>query len=73
MPACATSELIVDAPRFMTFRAQNVQAAKRNHFIVFSAALLDILVVDRFPLICGDLKDFPFLLEQDHILRRVTI
>ncbi len=57
----------------MTFRAKDVQAAKGNHFIMFGAALFDILVVNRFPLIGGHLKDFPFLLEQDHILGRAAV
>ena len=66
LPSSASSQLIVDAPRLMTLGAENVQSAHRHHFVVFSAALLRELVVDRLPLIQRHLINLAFLLEQNH-------
>ena len=59
----AAAELIINAPRFVAFRAENVQTAESDHFIVLGAALLHKLVVNGFPLLRGNLKNFSFLLE----------
>jgi hypothetical protein len=64
LAAGAPAKLIVDAPGLVAFRAEDVQAAESDHFIVLRAALLDKLVVDRLPLLRGHLEDFSFLLEQ---------
>ena len=43
-----------------------MQAAEGHDFVVFRFALLGELRVDRFPLIGGNLKNFPFVLKQNH-------
>ena len=58
LAASAPAQLIVDAPRFVAFGAENVQAAEGDHFIVFGFALIGKLVVDRLPLIERHLEDF---------------
>ena len=67
LAAGAPAELVVDAPRFVAFGAEDVQAAESDHFIVLGAALLHELIVDRFPLLRGNLKNLAFLLEQNHV------
>ena len=66
LAARAAAQLVINAPRFMALRAKNVQAAKRNYFIMFRFTLPGKLIIDGLPLIRRHLKDFPFVLEQDH-------
>jgi len=62
----AATELIVNAAGFMALGAEDVQAAERDDFIVFGFALLRELIVDRLPLVRGNLKNFAFVLEENH-------
>jgi len=50
----------------MAFRAEDVQAAERDHFVVLRFALLGKLLVDRLPLVGRHLEDFPLVLEKHH-------
>src|SRR5207245_840808 len=66
LAAGASSQLIINAPRLMAFRAEDVQAAERDHFVVLRFALLGKLLVDRLPLVGRHLEDFPLVLEKHH-------
>ena len=50
----------------MPFGAEDVQAAQRHHFVMFGAALLGKLIVERLPLVRRNLKDFALMLEENH-------
>src|SRR5258705_4936967 len=47
LTACAPAQLVVDAPAFVTFRAENMQAAGRDHTLFLRAAYL-IVVCQNF-------------------------
>src|SRR3989441_1035645 len=50
LAAGASTQLVIDAPRLMAFRAEDVQSAERDHFVVLRFALPGKLVVYRLPL-----------------------
>src|ERR1700726_3372186 len=60
------TQLVVDAPGFVAFGAKNVQTAERYDFVVLGFTLLGELIVNRLPLIGGNLENFAFVLEQPH-------
>src|SRR5262245_3666015 len=66
LAAGASAKLVVDAASLVAFGAEDVQAAERDDFIVFGFALAGEVFVDGFPLVLRDLKDFAFVLEEDH-------
>src|SRR4029077_11052323 len=66
LAAGAPAQLIVDAASFMTFGAENVQAAERNDFVMLGLALIGKLIVDGLPLIGRNLKNLALILKQNH-------
>ncbi len=50
----------------MAFGAQDMQSAERDDFVMFGFALLCELFEDGLPLFDGNLKNFAFVLEQNH-------
>ena len=54
LAAGAAAKLVVDAPRFVTFGAENVQAADGGDFVVFFVGLDLVAIEDFGPLIGGD-------------------
>src|SRR5580692_10998261 len=66
LPAGASTELVIDAARFVAFGAENMQTAKSDDFVVLGLALLGELLVDGLPLVRGHLENFAFVLKQNH-------
>ena len=67
LAAGPSTQLVIDAACFVAFGAENVQAAESDHFVVLGFALLGELVVNRFPLVRRNLKNFSFVLEKHHL------
>src|SRR6266851_1748610 len=66
LAAGASTQLIVDAAGFVALGAENVQAAEGDDFIVLGFALIGELLVNGFPLIGGNLKNFALILKKNH-------
>ena len=58
--------MVVDAACFVALGAENVKAAERDHFVVFRFTLRGELLVNGKPLVGRNLKNFAFILEEDH-------
>src|SRR5277367_3469074 len=61
------AELIIDTARFVALRAENVQTAQRDNFVMLGFALPGEIFIDGLPLVGRDLKDLSFVLEEHHL------
>src|SRR5216683_2102177 len=66
LTSSASTQLVVDAAGFVALGAENVQAAEGDDFIVLGFALIGELLVNGFPLIGGNLKNFALVLKKNH-------